>query len=101
MAMTQPEPDADSHPAKPRLSVEWRLAITLPTSGLVVCYPADSQGDAVDRGRKCGHSTWHIEKRYVAEWKPVTVELRNAILAVDRPKPRREVDPGTDGDRAE
>jgi hypothetical protein len=59
---------------------------------VVVLIPADSQADAVSRGRRCGHSTWHIERRYVGEWKATTQELRTAIVSVDRPKPRREVD---------
>jgi hypothetical protein len=83
---------------RPRLTAEWRLVITLPRSGVICYFPADSQADAVDRGRKCGHSTWHIERRYVSDWKATTIELRNAIVAVG--KPRREVDPGANDGQA-
>jgi hypothetical protein len=92
-----PDLDVDRHlsadgPARPRLTAEWRLVITLRDAALIVHVPAASQADAAARGRKCGHSTWHIERRYVSDWKATTVELRSAIVAVDKPPLRREVE---------
>jgi hypothetical protein len=94
--MTFTEPDgADSQLSpRPRLTAEWRLVITLADSGVICYIPVEGQEEAVRRGRRSGHMTWHIEKRYVGEWKATTQELRSAIVAVDKPKPRREVDPG-------
>lgn len=81
-----------SDPAKPRLVAEWALVIELPDAGIAVRKPVASQADAIARGRRCGHATWHIERRYVGPWLPTTPELRTAILDVGRAKPMREFD---------
>jgi hypothetical protein len=92
-----PTPDAQrDRAAKPRLSAQWRLVITLAHSGIIVCAHCTDQRDAVERGRRCGHNTWHIEKRYVTPWEPTTAELRAAIVEAHKPRPRREVDAGAE-----
>jgi hypothetical protein len=78
-------------PARPRLAAEYRLRVTLPSGDTFVATVA-SQAEAVRLGRRMGHSTWAVERRYVGQWMPVTPQLRSAIIEASK-APRREVDP--------
>jgi hypothetical protein len=97
--MTRQTPPPD--PAKPRLVAEWRLVVAYPQNGIVVVYPAETQEAAINRGRRSGVTTWHVEKRYVGPWHATTPELRSILVEVAKAKLIREFDvPFLDDDDA-
>jgi hypothetical protein len=75
------------------LIAEWRLVIRMADSGMLVIIAADSHADATAKGRRCGHGTWHVERRFTTAWEPTTTELRSLVVPADR---KLRVDPGVE-----